>query len=305
MLVQQQASVTNLDLIKSCRESSHRMALACSVPGHRIHVSEHLGGMISPDPDFQKRLQLGEQMAEFLRETLTAAPSVKSYAQLYTRGMALQFHSNLQAVLSLLSQGLDSEAWIIGRSMGELVIRVKWVHRRKSNAVWMILGTEQADLNRFSAYKGRRSRVHQAAIDAIQQRLAILPALSKKGRFWQKTQPGKVRRLPSIEAMAKEGGMVRFYRGFFKWGSEHTHASHRVLERFMVLDAQGRFTGRFVLVPPDNDLSLASHHLLVVVVIFLGFLRKYGVPLVDENRFVSMSQSLLSIRPATAFTIRG
>jgi Family of unknown function (DUF5677) len=261
--------------------------------------------MIAPDPDFQKRLRLGEQIADFLRETMTAAPSVKSYAQLYTRGMALQFHSNLRAVLKLLSEGLDSEAWIIGRSMGELVIRVKWVHQKKSNAVWMILGTEQADLNRYSSYKGRRSRVHQTAIDAMQKRLAIMPTLSKKGRFWQKTRPGIVRKLPTVKTMAEESGMVRFYRGFFKWGSEHTHASHRVLERFMVLDAERKFTGRFVLAPPNDDLSFASHHLLVVVVIFLGFLRKYGVPLVDENRFVSMSQSLLSLRPATAFTIRG
>jgi len=57
------------------------------------------------------------------------------------------------AVFPLLSQRLDSEAWTIGRSIAEILIRLKSVHKKKSNAIWMILGTELVKRNRLSSDK--------------------------------------------------------------------------------------------------------------------------------------------------------
>jgi uncharacterized protein DUF5677 len=249
------------------------------------------------DPNFQKRLQLGRELVTLFADSLTAAPSAKSYPQLYTKGLSLQFLSNLRAALVLISQSFDSETWILGRSMAELLIRVKWVHKKESNAVWMILGTELADLNRFSAHK-ISSRHRNAAIAAINQRFSkLLPTLSKKGRFWHKTLPNRVRKFPTIEVMAEESGMLKLYRGFFQWGSWHTHASHRVLERFMVLDADRNFMGSFVLKPIREDLSFTTHHILCITIIFLGLLRKYGYP-VNDNRFQALGRKIYSVRPA-------
>ena len=247
------------------------------------------------------RLDAGREVAQLLEDSLLTNGAVKDYTELYTTGLALQFLSNLKAALSLLEQGTDSEAWIIGRSMAELVIRVKWVHKRRSNAIWMVIGTEQAELNRFLSSKDL-SRGRKEAIAALQERLKVLPKLSKKGRYWDKTTPWKVRTLPKILRIAKESGTLNIYRGFFKLGSEHTHASHRVLERFMILDEERNFAGRFSLVPQREDLHFTSYHMLSIAIIFLGLLRKWGWP-VSNDRLCAIGNSLISLRPPSLGSI--
>jgi hypothetical protein len=257
------------------------------------------------DPNFAERLKTGQGLAVLLADTLVNSPGAGSYAGLYSTGLALQFLSHLNAVLILLANGLDGEAWIIGRSMMELLIRFKWVHKRKSHAHWVILGTEQADRHRFSADK-RSIRSKTAAIAAIDQRIAkALHTMPKNARFLHNKAGGALRRLPNVETMAKECGALKLYRGFFKWGSDHTHGSHRVLERFMTLDSQRNFTGKFTLTGNLNDLSFASHHILSIVVIFLHLLMKCGWP-VDKSRYQSLGLKLSSLRPPQALLhIRG
>lgn len=245
----------------------------------------------------KKRLELGSELLNLLADSLTKPRPIKSYTDLHSTGLALQFHSNFGAALSLISQGLESEAWIVGRSMSEILIKLKWVHRRKSNAHWMVLGTELADHQRFSSQKSR-SPQRKAAIVAIEKRfLNVLPGLSKKGRFWHKTKRGQVRSLPTIKIMAKEAGMVGIYQGLFKWGSDHSHASHRILQRFMILDNQRNFAGKFVVNPPAKDDLWVSYHIPSMAMIFLGLLRKYRWP-VNGNRFRSIGRRLLPFRPS-------
>jgi Family of unknown function (DUF5677) len=251
---------------------------------------------MSADPNFAARLQVGEEIATLLANTLTAASPSTNFTQLYTTGLALQFRSNLHAVLILLSHGFDSEAWTIARSMTEILVRVKWIHKRKSHAAWLTLGKELADRNRFASYKSR-SRLRIAAVAAIDERVAeVLPRLPKNARYWQKNRPGRLCKPPSIEKMAKECGMLKLYRGFFKWGSDHSHAAHAILERFMTLDAKGDFTGTFVLVPPPDELASTSHYILAMAAMFVGFLRKYGWP-VNEGSYKSIAGKFFALRP--------
>lgn len=271
----------------------------------KSYASSIAGALESSDPKFVERLKTGQELANLLADTLLNSPSAKSYTDLYSTGLALQFLSHLNGVLLLLANGLDGEAWIIGRSMVELLIWLKWVYKRKSHAYWVILGTEQSDRNRFSADK-RPLRSKAAAIAAIDQRIArVLSTMPKNARFFSKKITGTLKRLPGAETMAKECGALKLYRGFFKWSSDHTHGSHRVLERFMILDSQRNFTGKFTLTGNVNDLPLASHHILSLVVIFLAALMKRGRP-VDKSRFQSLGMKLTSLRPPEALlAIRG
>src|SRR5205807_243335 len=125
-----------------------------------------------------------------------------------------------------------------------------------------------------------------------------------KGRLRHKTLAGRVRALPKIEQMAKQSGLLKYYRGFFQWGSNHTHASHRVLERFMVLDQDRNFTGTFVLNPLEIDLAFASHHILLTSFLFLAQLMKCGWP-VDKGTYETLGKTLIDLRPTTALTIKG
>jgi len=243
------------------------------------------------------RLEVGAELKRLLADSVTAPRSIKSYTDLYSLGLALQFHTNFSAALSLLSQGFESEAWIVGRSMAEILIKLKWVHKRKSNTHWMVLGTELANHRRFSSEKSR-SRLRKAAIAAIEQRfLNVLPRLSKKGRFWHKTKSGQVRTLPNIKEMAKEAGMVGVYQGFFKWGSDHSHASHQILERFMILDNHRNFVGKFVLNPSGKDDLSVSYHIPLMGPMLLGLLQKYGWP-VDGGRLKSIGLKLIKLHPS-------
>ena len=249
------------------------------------------------DAHFAERLGLGKEMTALLLDSLGQAPK-KSYAQVYTLNLAMQFRSNLNAVLTLLEHGFDSEAWTVGRSMVEIFIRTKWVQKRKSHAPWIIIGTELRDLNRFSSYKDR-SRLRKMAVAEIQQRLdGMASKLSKKGRFWNRKKVGQLRNQPDLKKMAEECGMVKKYRGSYKWGCDHAHSSHKVITRFMDLDAERNWTGRFIVDrPPGDNLSFTSYHILVLALLFLYLLSKPCGWSIDERRRVSIGQKLIGNKP--------
>jgi hypothetical protein len=209
-----------------------------------------------------ERLKLGSEMAAFLRKIFNTAPR-KSYAQMSTLNLGMQFWSNLRAVLGLLSNRFDSEAWTVSRSMVEIFIRAKWIQKRKSNAPWAVIGHELRELNRFINQKNR-SRARKHAVVALQKRIdAFTSNLSKRGRFWSKKRPGSLRQEPDVKVMAREAGAQRIYQGYYKLGCEHAHSSHRVLTRFMELDADRNWTGKFFLSnPPGDNLSMTSYYML-------------------------------------------
>jgi hypothetical protein len=166
--------------------------------------------------------------------------------------------------------------------MTELLIRTKWVKRAKSNAVWIIIGTELKELNRFRGQKAR-SRLKAKAIQGIQQRLdALKPKLPRNARYWNRKKPGEFASLPTTETMAKECGLLKVYRTWFKLGSDHMHNSHRVLEGFMVTDRQGNLK-HWVLDPVASDLAGTFHRLDCITAAFMGYLQKFGWP-IDKNR---------------------
>jgi hypothetical protein len=249
------------------------------------------------DPDFEKRLQLGSEMAEFLTNALRTAPR-KSYAQMYTLNLAMQFWSNLRAVLNLLSEKFDSEAWTVGRSMVEIFIRAKWIQKRKTNAPWAVIGHELRELNRFMSHKNR-SRARKQAIAALQKRIDTFTSnLSKKGRFWSKKKPGSLRPEPDVKIMAKEAGAQKIYQGHYKLGCEHAHSSHRILVRFMELDADRRWTGKFFLSdPPGDNLPLTSYYLLNLTFLFVMMLHKKGGWSIDTTKWGTLGNRLILMRP--------
>jgi uncharacterized protein DUF5677 len=252
---------------------------------------------MSVNSELEKRLQLGSEMAEFLRDSFLTAPR-KSYAQMYTLNLAMQFWSNLRAVLSLLADRFDSEAWTVGRSMVEIFIRGKWIQKRKTNAPWTVIGHELRELNRFMAHKGR-SRARKQAIAALQERIdAFTSNLSKRGRFWSKKNSGVLRKEPDMNVMAKECGALKIYHGYYKLGCEHSHSSHHVLTRFMELDANRQWTGTFVLSnPPGDNLSMTSHYLLNLTFLFVMMLHKKAGWPIDATQWGTLGNRLIALRP--------
>lgn len=256
------------------------------------------------DPKFELRLQIGADMEKLLRDSMNTAPR-KSYAQMYTLNSAMQFWSNLRSVLLLLSYGSDSEAWIVGRSMVEIFIRTKWIQKRKSHAPWIVIGHELRDFNRFTNHRDR-SRARKQAIAAMQRRIAMFTSnLSKRARFWSKKHPGVLRNEPDLGIMARECGTVKIYRGYYKLGCEHSHSSYHVLTRFMGLDADRQWTGKFFLdEPPGDNLAFTSHYLLNATFLFMMMLHKKAGWPIDLTRCGLLGNRLIAIRPAGHLELR-
>ncbi len=230
-----------------------------------------------------------EELASILSEALLSLHKPKEFADLYMTAAALQFRSHLRAADLLVQSGFDTEAWILIRSLTELLLRTKWVKRNKSNAVWIILGTELKELNQFRGHK-TRNKLKVKAIETIQNRLDKLkPHLPHNARYQNRKKPGEFAPLPSAETMARECGLLKAYRGWFKLGSEHTHSSHRVLERFMARDENGEFK-HWILDPQPEDLSTGDL-LNSLAVGFLAYLRKFGWS-IDNNRLKAVTARL-------------
>jgi hypothetical protein len=244
---------------------------------------------MSIDSHFDERLALGSDLATIIVDAMPAFP--KSFTEFYVIGLALQFQSNLQALLLLLANRFDSEAWSIGRSMVEMLIRLKWVYLRKSHAHWVIVAAELSDKRKAQRTRTRYSRL---AIAAVDNRLANYQSLPKTGRYWDKSR-GQFRSLPKIQDMAKECGMIQKYKGFFKLASDHLHFSHRILQRFISTDQQGNMT-IVADVPPGDNLAFSSHYLLCLVILFVDLLKQNGFA-VDSNRFTKIATQLHAIRP--------
>jgi len=136
----------------------------------------------------------------------------------------------------LLRSGFDTEAWILIRSLTELFIRAKWVKRNRSNAVWIVLGTEMKQLNQFKGQKVR-SRMKTKAIQCIEQQLDKLkPNLPRGSRYWNRNKSGEFATLPSTETMARECGLLKIYRTWFKWG---------VITRIVPIESWSGFGDRY------------------------------------------------------------
>src|SRR6266853_2804023 len=72
--------------------------------------------------EHRRRLVLVDDLAQLLIDALPK--SSDSFAKLYVSGILVQFRSFLKSLVSLLSGGFVTEAWIVGRSMAECIIRV-------------------------------------------------------------------------------------------------------------------------------------------------------------------------------------
>lgn len=232
----------------------------------------------------------GKELERLLSEVLLSAPQPKDFADLYITGAGLQFRSHFRAAHVLLRSEFDVEAWILIRSMSELLIRTKWVKRNKSNAVWIILGTETKDLNRFKSQK-ERSKLKTKAIQSIERGLnEVKPRLQRNARYWNSKSPSELASLPSIETMAKECGLLKTYRTWFKFGSDHTHSSHRTLERFMATDQKGNLR-HWILDPPPADLSVTRYRLNCIAVGYLGCLLQFGWR-IDKTRLEEITKEM-------------
>jgi Family of unknown function (DUF5677) len=230
------------------------------------------------------------EIEKILSEALLSLPQPKDYADLYITAAALKFRSHFRAARVLLHSGFDMEAWILIRSLTELLIRTKWVKHNKSNAVWIIVGTELKELNQFKGQK-TRSKMKTKAIESIQERLDTRKSqLPRNARYWNPNRPGELAALPSAEAMARECGLLKVYRSWFKLGSDHTHSSHRVLERFMAVDENGIFKN-WILDPKPEGSSATGDRLNCLAVGFLAYLRKFGW-LIDDARLRAATAAL-------------
>jgi len=232
-----------------------------------------------------------EEIEKLLSEVLISAPQPDEFGNLYITAASLQFRMHFRAAHLLLNSGFDAEAWILVRSMTELLIRAKWVKRNKSNAAWIIVGTELKELNRFKSQK-TRSILGAAAIQSIQQRLDELkPKLPRNARCWSRNASREFAALPSTEAMARECGLLKVYRTWFKLASDHTHSSHKVLERFIVGDGKGNFK-HLILDPNPRDLAATRYYLNCIAVGFMGLLVKSGWP-IDKLRLQKIDAALV------------
>ena len=70
------------------------------------------------------------------------------------------------------------------------------------------------------------------------------------------------------------------------------------------MDAEGDWTGQFVLdQPPGDHLSFTSYHVLNIALFFLRLLvQRCGWP-VDEGHRLSIAQKFVAIRPANYLTL--
>lgn len=218
---------------------------------------------------------LAKELEQLLTASILSAPKPKAFADMYVIGSVLQFTNHFRAAQVLLSGGFESEAWILVRTMTEILIRVKWAKRNKSNAVWILLGTDSEEANRFRK-QGSRSKSKTAAIQCIDQHLnQIKPTLPRNARYWNPKSPKDFRQLPTMKRMAEECGMLKIYWSWFKKGSDHTHSACRVLERFMATDERGEFK-HWVLDPIPSDLPRSWQHLNFLVIGLLCYLKKFG-----------------------------
>lgn len=232
-----------------------------------------------------------ESIMRLLSDALLAHPEPKEYADRYITAATLQFRSHFRAAHELLRAGFEAEVWILIRSMSELLVRTKWVKRDRSNALWIVIGTEMKDLNRFVGQKAP-SKLRAKAIQSIQQRLdEVKPFLPRNARYWKRNKPGEFAALPSAETMAKECGLLKVYRTWFKLASDHTHSSPRVLERFMAADEKGNFQN-WILDPTPNDLSTTCTRLNCLAVGFMRYLAQFGWP-IDKVHLQQINDALV------------
>jgi len=153
--------------------------------------------------------EISDEIEKLLSEVLISAPQPNEFVDLYITAVSFQFRMHFRATHLLLNSGFDTETWILVRSMTELLIRTKWVKRNKSNAAWVIVGTELKELNRFKTQKIRR-KLKAQAIESIQQRLDELkPKLPRNAWFWSRNASGEFAAPPSTETMARECGLLK------------------------------------------------------------------------------------------------
>jgi hypothetical protein len=137
--------------------------------------------------------------------------------------------------------------------MAEHIIKIKWFYLRKTNADWLIIATEQKDLNRLQG-KRRLLRVEKEAIQALDSRLSSLTI--RKTASYRDRKKGQLRPLLSTEAMATKAGLRKFYHSYFKAGSDRAHSRHQ-LDRFLHTDDQGTVGG--IIINPFPVTSRMPH----------------------------------------------
>jgi len=227
--------------------------------------------------DHQRRLALINELEPFLTGGVPASSS--SFTEQYTASVIVQFRSHLKSLVPLLTSRFVSEAWIIGRSMSEAIIRIKWIHRRKSYPFWILIDTELFNRNHLANV---RSSQRKQTLQAIDTNIANLASnLPKTGCYWDKKR-GRLRRMnKTMYQMAKECGLLSFYKSYFFFASGYTHLSHHVLGRNIVSEIKTSLTFKLDTVS-DQDVYFSSRFLLALCLTLLEILEKLGYP-VDRN----------------------
>jgi hypothetical protein len=248
---------------------------------------------MSADNHFRDRMRALNELADLIETMVKSNSQAKDYGDFWVIGASYQFISNLRGAILLLNHGFDSEPWILMRCLAEISIRVKWAKKNQSNAKWLIIGTELSDLKKLLHFK-KRNKIMQEAVSAIDQRLVgLAKSMRKNGRYWDKRR-GMFRKLISTEQMARECGMLKKYRSYFRYGSDHTHFSHRVLERFMELSEERDF--RNFVTAPLVDLSSASNSVCSIAVTYVLGLRRFGWQF-DEKCFLRIASQIAACDP--------
>jgi hypothetical protein len=214
--------------------------------------------------------ELVSQLTEFLRELTTGRVRAEKSPGKRTRGGIMKEATQLSLFAQVVSFQEDvtdrlanrrlQAAWTLARTQSENLIRLAWMEVHEDNALWFLAHSETDTIKKTDialmevlTLRPETIALMKTGNDACQMRYdAYLSEISPASPA--RLPDSRLRPLSSLADMAREAGLIDFYRSYFVSGCHQSHTHTMVLGQYYSVELR-----RAVIEPayPEDDVRSA------------------------------------------------